>query len=141
VILLVTNVLSELVRPEPHPAVLAWARSQRLSEMATTAVTEAELRYGLALLPVGHRREALAAAVETLFSRLLGGQVLPFDRAAAPHYADFVAARRVAGRPVATADAMIAAIARASGVTALATRNTADFESCGVALLDPWKIR
>ena len=134
-----TNVLSELARPLPHPAVLAWARGVRPSELATTAVTEAELRYGLALLPAGQRRDALAAAMEALFARLLAGRILPFDRAAAPHYADYVAARRAAGRPVATADAMIAAIARARAVTALVTRNTADFAGCGVTLLDPWQ--
>jgi predicted nucleic acid-binding protein len=139
VILLDTNVLSELARPVPHPTVLAWARSVRASEMVTTAVTEAELRYGLALLPAGQRRDALAAAMEALFARLLAGRVLPFDRAAAAHYADHVAARRAAGRPVATADAMIAAIARARGVTTLVTRNTADFDGCGIALLDPWQ--
>jgi predicted nucleic acid-binding protein len=121
--------------------VLAWARSQRASDIATTAVTEAELRYGLALLPVGRRREALAAAVEALFFRLLAGRVPPFDRAATPYYAEFVAARRVAGRPIATADAKIGAIARACGATALATRNAIDFEGYGVTFLNPWKIR
>jgi predicted nucleic acid-binding protein len=141
VILLDTNVLSELARPAPHPTVLAWARGVRPSELATTAVTEAELRYGLALLPAGQRRDALATAMEALLARLLAGRVLPFDRAAALHYADYAAARRAVGRPVATADAMIAAIARARGITTLVTRNTADFDGCGMTLLDPWQER
>jgi predicted nucleic acid-binding protein len=81
----------------------------------------------------------MAAAVERFLARGIGDRVLPFDRAAAAHYAAFMAARRRAGRPVAMADAQIAAIARARGAAVLATRNTADFEGCGVPLLDPWR--
>lgn len=137
-ILLDTNVLSELMRPAPHRAVLAWAQGVRGSALATTAIAEAELRFGLALLPPGQRRAGLEAALEAMFAQVLGGRVLPFDSAAAAPYAVFLAARRAAGRPVAMADAMIAAIAAAQGATALVTRNTADFAGCGVTLLDPW---
>jgi predicted nucleic acid-binding protein len=133
-----TNVLSELLRPAPHGAVLAWARALAPDDICATAIAEAEMRYGVARLPAGGRREALLRAVDRLFAEVLAGRVLAFDRAAAPHYARFVAARRVAGRPVATADAMIAAIAVAAGASAIATRNTTDFEGCGVALLNPW---
>jgi toxin FitB len=138
VIVLDTNVLSELLRSAPHPAVLAWSAGVPRTATATTAVTEAEIRFGVALLPEGSRRDALAAAVDALFADRLAGRVLPFDRAAAPHYAAFAAARRAAGRPVATADAMIAAVARARGAAAIATRNTADFAGCGLPLVDPW---
>jgi predicted nucleic acid-binding protein len=138
VIVLGTNVLSELVRPAPHPAVLAWAARVPRTGIATTAITEAETRLRLALLPDGQRRDALPDAVEALFADLLAERVLAFDRAAALHYAAIVVARRAAGRPVTTADAMIAAIARAHGAAALATRNIADLEGCGLALIDPW---
>jgi predicted nucleic acid-binding protein len=141
VILLDTSVVSELTRPAPAAAVFAWAAAQPWGALHITAVTEAELRLGLALLPDGARRAALAAKVEQMIVEGLSGRVLPFDRAAAAHYAAFMAARRRAGRPVAMADAQIAAIARARGAAVLATRNTVDFEGCGVPLLDPWRGR
>jgi hypothetical protein len=139
VIVLDTNVLSELIRPEPDPRVAAWVARRRRAELCTTAVSEAELAYGLALLPKGRRREALAQAVARLLGEGLGGRVLPFDRAAAAAYGAFAAGRRAAGRPVATADAQIAAIARARGAGLLATRDTGGLEGCGVPLADPWR--
>ncbi|MGK7868958.1 type II toxin-antitoxin system VapC family toxin [Falsiroseomonas sp. E2-1-a20] len=138
-IVLDTNVLSELLRPAPQAAVLAWAQGVPRASVTTTAVTEAEIRFGLALLPAGGRRDILASAIDALFADRLADRVLAFDRAAAPHYAQFAAFRRAAGRPVATADAMIAAIACARGAAAIATRNTADFEGCGLPLIDPWQ--
>ncbi len=138
-ILLDTNVLSELARAEPDAAVLRWAAMIPLGRLCTTAVTESELRFGLALMPPGRRHADLAAAVEDVFQRVVGGRVLPFDRAAAHAYAGFAAARRRAGRPVDTADLQIAAIARARNVERLVTRNMADFEGCGVPLLNPWE--
>ena len=138
-IVLDTNVLSELARPDPSAAVLAWVAAQRRAELCTTAISEAELAYGLALLPKGRRREALTQAVARLLGEGLGGRVLPFDRAAAAAYGTFAAMRRIAGRPVATADAQIAAIARARGAALLATRDTGGLEGCGVALTDPWR--
>ena len=139
-ILLDTNVLSELARPAPSPAVLAWIAARNRSDLASTTITEAELRFGLALLPDGARRAALTVAVERLLAEGLGGRILPFDRLAAQAYAGIAAARRAAGRPVGTADAQIAAIARACGAS-LATRNVADFIDCGVAVIDPWQGR
>jgi hypothetical protein len=139
VIVLDTNVLSEFDRPEPDPRVAAWVAARRRAELCTTAVSEAELAYGLALLPKGRRREALAQAVARLLGEGLGGRVLPFDRAAAAAYGAFAAGRRAAGRPVATADAQIAAIARARGAGLLATRDTGGLEGCGVPLADPWR--
>jgi predicted nucleic acid-binding protein len=138
VIVLDTNVLSELARAEPDQAVTSWIARQRRGELCTTAISEAELAYGLAHLPGGRRRDLLAAAVARLLGEGLGGRVLPFDRAAAGAYGAFVAARRAAGRPVATADAQIAAIARARGALLIATRDLGGFQDCGVRLADPW---
>lgn len=137
-IVLDTNVLSELARPEPNAAVLAWIASQRRAELCTTAISEAELAYGLALLPKGRRRDALAQATARLLGEGLGGRVLPFDRVAAAAYGEFVASRRAAGKPVATADALIAATAKARSASLLATRDTSGFQGCGVSLVDPW---
>lgn len=138
-IVLDTNVLSELIRPEPDPRVSAWVAAQRRAELCTTAISEAELAYGLALLPEGRRREALTQAVARLLGEGLGGRVLPFDRAAAVAYGAFAATRRTAGRPVATADAQIAAIAAARGAALLATRDTHGFKGCRTRLVNPWE--
>lgn len=137
-IILDTNVLSELLKSHPHPSVLAWSRAQRRKLFATTAVCEAELRFGVATLPPGQRRIALTTAIDRILNVALSGAILAFDRAAASHFATFVAARRAAGRPVEVADAMIAATALSVGADALATRNTRDFEGSGLDLLNPW---
>lgn len=138
-ILLDTNVLSELARVTPDPTVLRWAHAVPVVELCTTAITEAELRFGLALLPVGARRTALAQAIDAVFARVVQGRVLPFDRVAAPIYADLAADRRRRGRSVDTADLQIQAIGRAHAVAAIATRNTPDFVGCGVPLINPWQ--
>lgn len=137
-IVLDTNVLSELAKPDPNAAVLAWVTEQRRAELCTTAVSEAELTYGLALLPKGRRRDALTQAVARLLGEGLGGRVLAFDRVAATAYGEIAARRRAAGRPIATADGQIAAIARARGATLVATRDTDGLQGCGVPLADPW---
>jgi toxin FitB len=137
-IVLDTNVLSETWRPAPSPKVLAWMRSQPMSALFTTTITEAELFYGIALLPDSKRRRALEAAVSLIFAEDLAGRVLPFDSAAAREYATIAAARRHAGRPIAEADAQIAAIARSRGA-AVATRNGEDFAGCGVTVVSPWE--
>jgi predicted nucleic acid-binding protein len=139
VIILDTNVLSELIRPEPDARVAAWVARQHRAELCTTAISEAELAYGLALLPKGRRREALAQAVARLLGEGLGGRVLPFDRTAAATYGPFTARRRSTGRPVTTADAQIAAIAAARSAALLARRDTGGLEGCGVALVNPWR--
>jgi hypothetical protein len=139
VIVVDTNVLSELMRPSPDAGVIAWARAVPRRSFATTAVAEAELRAGLARLPPGSRKDALTAGLEAVLARIGDAGVLPFDRGAAPHHAAYLSARHAAGRPVAVADAMIAAIARARSAAALATRNVADFEGCGVPLIDRWR--
>jgi predicted nucleic acid-binding protein len=138
VIVFDTNVLSELIRPAPAEAVIAWARAQDPGTIFTTTICEAEIRYGVAIMPPGRKRSNLARAVEAMLYSVLAGRVLPFDRPAATEYAEWAAERRRAGKPVSIPDLQIASIARARRASAIATRNTADFADCGVAVIDPW---
>lgn len=138
-IVLDTNVVAELVRQVPDPGVLAWLDDQPVSDAATTAITAAELRYGLARLPAGRRRRELTVAISAILNEDFRGRILPFDERAAIRYADVVIARQRLGRPIGTADAQIAAICRDLG-TSLATRNIADFEETGIALINPWQV-
>ena len=132
-----TNVVSELMRLTPEPAVMAWFSGQDSADLYLTAVSEAELRAGVAILPGGRRRERLATEIDAVIEQDFAARVLPFDSAAARAYAVIAASRRSAGRPILEADCQIAAIARASEA-AVATRNGADFEHCGIAVIDPW---
>ena len=136
VIVLDTNVLSELMRPAPSDAVVAWYGRQAAWDLFTTTITESEILTGLALLPRGKRRTALEAAAQDIFEEL-GDHVLPFDSGAARAFAEIEVERQRAGRPISRADAEIAAIARSLGA-GLATRNRDDFTGCGVVLVDPW---
>ncbi|MBB2156603.1 type II toxin-antitoxin system VapC family toxin [Gluconacetobacter diazotrophicus] len=136
-IVLDTNVLSELMRAEPDPAVMAWMSRQPVPALFTTTVTQAEILYGLALLPEGRRRDTLLAAAHAMFEDIFPGRILPFDAEAARAYADIAAQRRREGDPISQFDAQIAAVARSRAAT-LATRNTRDFGRCGIALLNPW---
>lgn len=138
-IVLDTNVISELTRRSPAPGVVSWLDSLAATEVLTTAITAAELLYGVARLPSGHRKNELAAAIHGLLSDDFGSRILPFDEDAAAHYAEIAAARDRLGRPVGRADAQIAAICRAARAT-LATRNIADFEETGIELLNPWQL-
>ena len=137
-IVLDTNVLSELLRPTPAPQVEAWLAAQDGTNVYFTAVGEAELRHGVAVLPAGRRRDALAQAIEGMLDEDFRDRILPFDREAARAYAAIAAERRAAGRPISQFDCQIAAIARAQGAS-VATRNTGDYEGCGVAVIDPWE--
>jgi hypothetical protein len=138
VILLDTNVLSELMTPKPSPAVLAWTSKQRFADVLYIAtVTLGEILYGIELLPAGKRRDGLLHEAEAMFEEDFAARILPFDDAAARFFAKLAAARRLRGRPISNPDAQIAAIARVHGA-ALATRNTADFEGCEVTILNPW---
>jgi predicted nucleic acid-binding protein len=137
-IVLDTNIISELLRPAPNKQVEAWLSAQDGENVYFTTVGEAELQYGLALLPAGKRRNALSKAVEEILDEDFQDRILAFDRAAARAYAVIAAARRAAGRPISQFDCQIAAITRANEAV-LATRNTADFEGCGIRLIDPWK--
>ncbi len=136
-IVLDTNVVSEFLRPAPARQVEAWLGSQDGATVYFTAVGEAELRHGVAILPAGRRRTALAKAIEGMLEEDFRDRILPFDRAAARVYALIAAERRTAGRPISQFDCQIAAIARAHEA-AVATRNTADFNGCGIAVIDPW---
>jgi predicted nucleic acid-binding protein len=138
-ILLDTNILSELMRPEPEKGVEQWLAEQPDASVFISAITEAELRYGVALLPAGKRRSALATVIEDMLGEDFIGRILPFDSAAAVAFAKIAANRRQAGRIIAQADAQIAAIARSRGA-ALATRNVQDFQECGVEVINPWHI-
>lgn len=137
-IVLDTNVISEIFRPQPDTRVVAWLESLT-DEVAITAVTLAELLAGIRRLPEGRRKETLTSRVAAVLESYRDGRsVLAFDTEAAEHYADVLAAREAAGLPISTPDAQIAAICRAHGVQC-ATRNTKDFEHTGVALLNPWE--
>jgi toxin FitB len=137
VIVVDTNVVSELIRDEPARDVVRWVAARPLVTVYCTAVTQAEIMYGLHLLPKGRRRARLETAVARIFDEDLGGRVLPFDHAAALGYATIRAARRQAGRPISNFDAQIAAICRVHGA-ALATRDLADFVDCGIRVFSPW---
>jgi predicted nucleic acid-binding protein len=136
-LLLDTNVVSELMRATPEAKVLAWVDEQPASSLFLSAISQAEVLYGIALLPEGRRKQGTAEAADLAFTRYFFGRILPFDSAAAGAYAAIALERRAIGRPIAQFDAQIAAIARSRGAT-LATRNTGDFEDCGIDVIDPW---
>ncbi len=136
-IVLDTNVVSEWMRPAPSDAVIEWMTRQIPTDLYLSTITEAELRFGVELLPAGRRRERLLSAIEVTIVEDFAGRILPFDSAAAQAYAVIAATRRFAGMPVKHSDCQIAAIARAIGWS-VATRNVRDFEGCGVDVIDPW---
>lgn len=137
--LLDTNVLSELMREHPAAAVLDWFAENVAGVMHTSAVTQAEILTGIALLPAGKRRTALAEAAEQMFDHDFASHCLAFDAAAAKNYAVIVATRTRQGQPISTEDAQIAAIALANGLM-MVTRNTKDFENiAALTLANPWQ--
>ena len=138
-IILDTNVISELTRQTPAPGVLSWLDSLAVAEIATTAITAAELLYGVARLPDGRRKTELAAAVDGLLNDDFQGRVLSFGEPAARRDAGIVSGRERLRRPIGVADAQIAAICRTVDA-ALATRNTDDFEETEIELVNPWKL-
>jgi toxin FitB len=139
VIVLDTNVISELARQVVDVGVLAWLDSLEISDVATTAVTAAELRYGLARLPDGRRKRELSVVIGGILNEDFHGRVLPFDEGSAVQYGDIVANRERIGQPIGVSDAQIASICRDLGAV-LATRNTPDFEGTGVELVNPWNL-
>ncbi|KXU31395.1 plasmid stabilization protein [Sphingobium sp. 22B] len=136
-IVLDTNVISEMMRREPDPQVMAWIADQPMAGVFTTTLTQAEIFYGLALLPEGRRRDDLLAAARPMFEVDLAGRVLPFDTDAASAYPEIAAGRKQGGKPISQIDAQIAAIVRSRGAR-LATRNVRDFAECGITVVDPW---
>ncbi|HZO63744.1 MAG TPA: type II toxin-antitoxin system VapC family toxin [Kribbellaceae bacterium] len=137
-IVLDTNVISELMHPRGEPRVVAWADEQQADEVYLTAVTTAELRYGVARLPNGRRKADLADRIQSTLDEDFTGRILSFDDDAAAHYADIVLDRERSGLPISMADAQIAAICRHHGA-GLATRNTKDFVHTGIDVIDPWR--
>ncbi len=136
-IVLDTNVVSELMRDSPHQTVRAWFSDQPASSLFMTTVTEAEILTGIALLPPGRRRRGLLEAAVRVFATLFTGRILVFDSDAANIYAEIFTQRHEAGRPMSQADCQIAAIARSRSAS-IATRNITDFEGVGVELINPW---
>jgi predicted nucleic acid-binding protein len=137
-IILDTNVLSKVMKPIPSPGVVRWLGLYPPLRLFTTAITKAEILYGLELLPKGKRRTALQSAVESMFAEEFAGRILPFDSEAAQVFPQIAYARRASGRPVTQFDTQIAAIAHSRGAS-VATRNTSDFDACGITVLNPWK--
>lgn len=137
-ILLDTNVLSELMKPAPAERVIRWMADQPATSLYTTSITQAEILHGVMLLPAGRRRTAIEAAADAMFREDFGGRILPFGSDAAPLYARIATERRRAGRPISHFDAQIAAITRSAGA-AIATRNATDYDGCGINVINPWE--
>ncbi len=133
-----TNGVSELMRPAPDPVIASWVSERATSTLFLTTVTEVGLRFGLAVMPTGKRRDGLAGAFKRMLETGFANRVLPFDSVAARAYAEIAAARRRLGRPIPEADCQIAAIARSRGM-AVATRNIRDFMDTGIEIPNPWK--
>lgn len=136
-ILLDTNVMSEPLRHAPEQRVIEWIDAQVMDTLFLSAITVAELRAGVALLPAGKRRAGLHENLEKRVLPLFAGRVMPCDLACTPAYAALMAKARSAGLAIATADGYIAAIAATHGFT-VATRDTAPFEAAGVPVINPW---
>lgn len=137
-IVLDTNVVSELMRAAPDPDVVGWVDRWPPGELHLTSMTAAELLHGVARLPPGGRRELLAEKVRILLGDLFDGRILAFTVPAAVHYGRIASARDRAGTPISTADAVIAATTAAAGADALATRNVRDFVATGLTVVNPW---
>jgi len=137
-IVLDTNVISELFRMHPNQSVSDYIDSLPPDEVFTAAVCEAEIRFGLARMPSGRRRDDLMERVTRFLDLGFADRILPFDRHCAAVYGDIRHAREASGMPMTIGDAMIAATVLAYGAKALATRNIRDFVDCGVTVVDPW---
>ena len=135
-IVLDTNVVSEALRPSPAKQVLRWLAAQGPLAVFTTTITQAEVLYGIEVLPTGKRRASLAIVVDKIFAEKFSGRILAFNQDAARMYAKIVAGREALGRPISRFDAMIAAIARSRNA-AVATRDSKGFEHCGLQIINP----
>lgn len=139
-ILVDTNVVSEPWKPKPDPHVLRWLDAQAVETLYLSAITVAELRFGIAMLPSGKRRDVLVNRLERTLLPLFAARVLPFDMAATKMYADLMSRARRSGRPIGQADGYIAAIAAAHGLI-VASRDTGPFEAAGLEVINPWTNR
>ncbi len=139
-IILDTNVLSELMKRDPSESVLRWLDSMHAAEICTTSITAAELWFGVRRLPSGRRKALLAAGIDDMLYQDLQGRIEPFDMVAAGHYADIVCDQVRSGRAISAADAQIAAICTARRAR-LATRNVKDFVGLGVEIINPWDFQ
>lgn len=139
-IVLDTNIVSELMRSQPDESVLRWIGTYRATNLFITALTQAEILYGLELLPEGKRRTDLKQAAQSMFDLDFARRILPFDSDSAQQFAIIAATRRAIGRPISQIDAQIAAIALSQNAT-LATRNVSDFKQCGIEIVNPWKFK
>jgi predicted nucleic acid-binding protein len=138
VIVLDTNVLSELMKPEPSKRVASWIARRSVRSLYVTSVTQAEILYGILLMPSGRKRRAIEEAAVEMFDTEFARRVLPFGSDAAVRYARIAADRRMIGRPISHFDAQIAAITAIAGAS-LATRNVDDFAQCGIDVVNPWE--
>ena len=138
-IILDTNVLSEQMKPNPSPAVMAWAATVPSSELFTTTISEAEMLIGLKLMPTGRRRNLLAAQIANIFHADFEDRILTFDSRAAQAISSMPLLLGRQGRPIVDTDVMIAAIANAHGAT-VSTRNVRDFQRLGVPVVNPWTV-
>lgn len=136
-IILDTNVVSELMRQQPDPNVINWIQSYNADRFTLTAITVAEIMRGLTRLPEGKRRRELANSFDQFINKAFSQKILPFDTRAAMIFGDLAANREKSGKSIDTVDMMIAAIAKTHSA-AIATRNTRDFEACQITLMNPW---
>lgn len=134
-----TNVVSELMNPQGSQTVKSWADSQPRESLFTTTITQAEILYGIAILPEGNRKQRLQDAAHVVFNEEFLNQILLFDSESAEHFASIAADRKGQGKPISQFDAQIAAICRSHQAT-LATRNTDDFANCGIDIINPWEV-
>lgn len=137
-IILDTNVVSELMRPTPERTVLRWFSGQSAEDLHVTAVTVAEILYGIELISSSRRRDVVRAGAEKMFGDVFADRILTFEDRAARAFSQIASSRRRQGKPMSEMDAQIAAIVRVHGAT-LATRNPYVFEGCGVRLVNPWE--
>lgn len=134
-----TNVISELMKSDRHRAVEDWLDREKPSRFYAASTSVAEIAFGVERLPEGRRKSILRAIMNEVFDRYFAGRVLPFDEAAARAYGRIVASARAKGRSILIADGQIASIAQANGFTVV-TRDTAPFEAAGIAVIDPWTV-
>lgn len=136
-ILLDTNIVSELWKPQPEPRVLAWLDAQALETLYLSTITMAELRFGIAAMPQSKRQAVLHERLETEVLPLFSGRILAFDLDASKSYASLMADARRAGKSIGLADGLIAAIAYSHGLF-VATRDISPFQACNVKTINPW---